>query len=84
MSKVRDNSAPKMILGAGWGARDRLPFLAKAAQLMQNNAGKQFHNHVQQKYSKSINVQQLFSRDYLKQFCYCFIDYGCTQFGHQN
>ena len=34
MSKVRDNSAPKMILGAGWGARDRLPFLAKAAQLM--------------------------------------------------
>ena len=35
MSKVRDNSAPKMILGVCWGAcaearvRDRSPFLAK-------------------------------------------------------
>ena len=30
MSKVRDNSAPKIILGAYWGVRDRSPFLAKS------------------------------------------------------
>ena len=30
----RNNSTPKVILGSGWGARDRSPFLAKAAQLM--------------------------------------------------
>ena len=29
MSKVRENSAPKIILGACFGARDRSPFLAK-------------------------------------------------------
>ena len=32
MSKVRDNSAPKMSLVAYWGARNRLSFLAKPVQ----------------------------------------------------
>ena len=31
MAKVRDNSAPKMILGECSGARDRSPFLTKPA-----------------------------------------------------
>ena len=34
MSKVRDNSAPKMILGACWGACDRSPFLAKLGNIV--------------------------------------------------
>ena len=34
MSKVHDNSAPKMILGVCWGARDRSPFLAKPVNVV--------------------------------------------------
>ena len=34
MSKVRDNSAPKMILDVCWGARDRSPFLAKPVNVV--------------------------------------------------
>ena len=36
MSNVRDNSAPKIILDACWGARDRSPFLAKPVFAMRN------------------------------------------------
>ena len=34
MSKVRDNNAPKMILGACWGARDRSSFFAKLGNIV--------------------------------------------------
>ena len=36
MTKVHDNSTPKITLGACWGTRDHSPFLAKLALIVLN------------------------------------------------